>query len=351
MKNMISLKSNDNLEVYMFNVGRGLSILIKTPLNNIIIYDLGSSDDLSPISDIYSKNDFFSNMVTLDGKKIAQCLISHPHLDHVLDLTDDNVDFIKENCNLITCQNDKSDNEVGHAINFKRINNPGENVSQIDNYKSLYSDRSLPLRTINPDKDGIDFKMGYYYITHKQANALFDKDNQKYTNSLSIVLYLSYGDKSILIPGDITPEAFKLILNAKCEKRFTDYKTKASEQNRINWSMRTGDQPSLKALITTKRLSLLVAPHHGLESGYPECLFSAVGEKKPSLILISEGKHSEKSGNIDKRYQNGIASNGMIIANSRRYSLTTRNDGNIKIIIQKNNIELQTKSDWKDLFE
>ena len=43
----MNLKNNNNLEIYIFNVDRGLSILCKTPQNHVLIYDLGSTKDLS----------------------------------------------------------------------------------------------------------------------------------------------------------------------------------------------------------------------------------------------------------------------------------------------------------------
>ena len=88
------LNNNSNLEIYIFNVERGISILCKTPLNHVVIYDLGSTSDFSPIKDIYKQNNFFSKMQKYEGKMIAQTIISHPHLDHISDLTNDNAIFI-----------------------------------------------------------------------------------------------------------------------------------------------------------------------------------------------------------------------------------------------------------------
>lgn len=326
----MELKNNTNLEIILFNVGRGLSLLIKTPHNHVVLYDMGSSEDLSPVTDIYRSEDFFSKTNCLDGKIIAQCIISHPHLDHISDLTDENASFINENSAYITCQNDKNENDSGHKIDFSRVNNP-KSDSQITNYKALYRNRCLPLRTINPNKDGVDFQMGYYYLTHAQVAELFPKDDQKYSNSLSIVLYLSYKGLSILIPGDITPEAFEVILNGKCEKRFTDYSRTLSDGERNLWASSTSDQPNLGNLLSKKGLTVLVAPHHGLESGYPKSLFDLLGSSKPEIILISEKSQTENSGKVDQRYQNGTCSTGLMFGSVKRFSLTTRNDGHIKI--------------------
>lgn len=308
-------------------------MLIKTPHNHVIVYDLGSSEDLSPVADIYRKPDFLSQME--GGKrKIAQCIISHPHLDHISDLTDENTDFVNKQSALVSCQNDKdkaAGQVEGHKIDFSRIKNPGGD-KKVDNYRSLYKDRFLPLVTFNPNVDGVDFQVGYYYLTHNQAEELFPENDQEYANSLSIVLYMSYCGLTILIPGDITPDAFKLILNGMCERRFTNYKREMTEECRRRWAEETSDQPNLGNLLKRKGLTVLVAPHHGLESGYPKCLFDLLGDYKPKIILISEKPQSENSGKVDGRYQDGTCSTGVDFGNGKiRYSLTTRNDGHIKV--------------------
>lgn len=355
----MNLKNNNNLEVYIFNVDRGLSILCKTPQNHVLIYDLGSTKDLSPIKNIYTAKGFFSKMDEYEkGMIIAQTIISHPHLDHISDLTDENVSFIKNNSALITCQNDKEEkpenihfNKAGHKIDFNRVNNPDNACAQIENYKSLYKNRCLPLRTIDPKIEDCNFKMGYYYLSHKKITELFtESQNQEYTNSLSIVLYIYYNDYSILIPGDITPEAFKLIIDGKCEKRFIDCTYGMSDTLRDTWISSTSTQPSLKDLLTKNRLTFLVAPHHGLESCFPEYLFTTMGKKKPYLILISEKPQSENSGSVDKRYQSEECTDGIDFHGKKRYSLTTRNDGNFKIVINEK-CTIDSYNDYGDMFK
>jgi len=348
----VKLRSNNNLEVNIFNVGRGLSILIKTPQNLVVIYDLGSTDSFSPINEIYKYPHFFDDMKTLNGCKISQCIISHPHLDHISDLTNDNTSFIAHNTAYITCQNDKAENSIGHKIDFSRINNPGENCEQVENYKSLYKKRQLPLVTINPKVDYVNFQMGYYYLPHKKVNELFSKDDQEYTNSLSIVLYLSFNGNSIVIPGDINPDAFELILNGKCEKRFTNYNMNLSNSRRAMWaSSTTNEQPILKDLLKTTNVAAIVAPHHGLESGYCQKLFEILDDKKPDIILISEGKHYKNSGSIAKEYQDGTTSTGLSENNKTRWSLTTRNDGHIKIVFDGKTVKYFKFNNYKDMFK
>ena len=368
------LSSNKNLEIYIFNVERGLSILCKTPQNHVLIYDLGSTKNFSPVKDIYKSKDFFSEMEEYkDGKIIAQTIISHPHVDHISDLTDDNVTFINEKSTLITCQNDKEEiqndnksNKSGHKIDFSLINNPSDDCKQIENFKSLYNERELPLVTMNSNIDGTDFKFGYYYLTHKQIdthirsvrvkkdyyNEYSDAEKQDYTNSLSIVLYFNYCGQSVLIPGDITPWALEEILKGNCEKRFTNYKKNKLDITRQKWTTQTCDQPKLGTLLQ-QGLTFLVAPHHGLKSGYCKYLFDLLGEQKPDVILISEKSESANSGAVAEQYQDGTCSNGILVKNTneKRWSLTTRNDGNIKITITPSSkTDISVYSNYEDCF-
>ena len=117
------------------------------------------------------------------------------------------------------------------------------------------------------------------------------------------------------------------------------------------WRTLTSTQPILCDLLNEKGLTVFVAPHHGLESGYPKCLFDLLEDKKPEIILISEKPQSENSGSVDKRYQDGTCSKGVDFDGKTRYSLTTRNDGHIKVCFKSDGIgSVDYFSDYKDLF-
>lgn len=345
------MTKSDDLIIWIMNVGRGLSIMIKTPQNYCVLYDLGSSD-FSPI-DFYIKNKIFDDFELFKGKKIAQCIISHPHKDHISDLTDEHTKFIQENSYFITCQNDKMENKTGHAIKMERINNPDDSDKLISNYKSLYKKRELPLVNIDPDIDSSDFQMGYYYLSSKQVEKIFPEDNQEYANSLSIVLYLSYMGNSIIIPGDINPEAFKILLSGNCEKRFTNYNSKLSSRKNNQWATKTENQPSLKSLINNG-LDLLIAPHHGLESGYPKCLIDILTENgkdnRPYVIFASEKMHNApNSGKSAQEYHNGTAAKGIKDnEGNTRYYYSTVNDGFMKIVINQK-VKIHIEKDEKKL--
>lgn len=347
---MKAIEPSNKTEIWILNVERGLSTLIKTSQNDIVIYDVGSTKDFSPLKTFNDERIF----VKLGKEKyFDQVIISHPHQDHISDLDEDNVKYLGINTELITCQNDKTKDQIkGHQIDFNRISNQESGKVFEENLKNLYKERRLPLQTFVNKKvvDEPNIKIGYYYITHDQANELFPKNDQEYSNSLSIVLYISHGNHSLLFTGDITPMALELIIAGKCEKRFTDYSIKQSEDKKISWSSKTTDQPSLKTLLKNG-ISFLVAPHHGLESGYSEALFDELGENKPKLILISEKRKSgENQGKLHQNYQNGKCSTGLKVNSKDRWSLSTANDGHIRITLTGNDFSIKTGKELNEVF-
>jgi len=109
--------------IWIFNTGRGLSVTLRLPHNIGIIYDLGCSDEFSPTEFItdnilphLTEHKEYSNY------KIAQCVLSHPHADHIQEIDAilaDEDDQALIYPALITCPNDK---EVGDLkVDFSRI--------------------------------------------------------------------------------------------------------------------------------------------------------------------------------------------------------------------------------------
>ena len=92
------------------------------------------------------------------------------------------------------------------------------------------------------------------------------KDN---LNNHSIVTIISYAGSKILIPGDNEPPSWEELLE---NKEFIEA---------IKWT------------------DILVAPHHGRESGYYKELFNYI---QPNLIIISDSPGTDTSAN--SRYSN-----------------------------------------------
>jgi beta-lactamase superfamily II metal-dependent hydrolase len=325
--------------IWIFNVGRGLSIFIRTPLNQGIIYDLGSSDEFSPLE--FIKANILPHLSPYKKNKIAQIILSHPHIDHISE-----VDVISESdsplySNLLTCPHDKDgDHLPNEKLNWSRIKNPESATVKVETYRNAYKGRSLPLQTIQFDAERYvpNLEYGLYYIRPPKVAELYPVDDLKYGNGTSLVLYYRHGIHSILIPGDIPPEAMEYLLKEKdgCEKRYTIFDKQKAQEN-LSWSERTSDQPSLATCIRKNGVSILVAAHHGLESGFSEVLYKSIRNGKPDLVVISEKRHLRpQDGKVDQRYQSEEGASGSNVSiegkSDWRYSITTRGGHHILVI-------------------
>jgi len=256
-----SLKSH----IWVFNVERGLSIFIRTPLNQGIMYDFGSSEDFKP-SDFLKEN-IVPHLDKYKKCKIAQTIISHPHADHISNiscLAEPNIDRSPFYSELHTCVHDKTDGSAKpEAVDWSRIKNPKGSDDNIRIYKSLYEARSLPLQTICYDsrRSVPNLEYGLYYVRPPVVGKIYPDNDQEYVNGTSMIVFYRHGYHTLLLPGDITPDAFKHILDEGdgLEKRYTIFDRRQSSAH-PRWHDTTCDQPSLKSLLSTYGLSILVAP-------------------------------------------------------------------------------------------
>ncbi len=331
--------------IWVFNTGRGLAVAIRLPHNIGLVYDLGSSEDFSPAffiaEHIVPRLTPYKTLGSKEGSPIAQCVLSHPHADHVTEL-----DAILEVDGkkpplypaLLTCPNDKDTEDVRQNADFSRIIRD-DNRDLIAKYRAAYKDRTPPLQTIqSTNKPVPDVEYGIYYLRPDAVASLHPSSDQDYTNGLSILLYLRHGKQSVLIPGDITPECLEKILNgdATVEKRYTYFWNATTKPA---FHRETSTQPALGSLLAQRGLSVLVAPHHGLESGFPERLFERVKGGKTQLNVISEKRHlSDTDGTVDARYQKDSTASGLIAdidgTRERRASVSTRQGHHILLVLR-----------------
>jgi len=337
--------SSQKSHMWIFNVGRGLCIFIRTALNQGIIYDFGSSDDFKP-SDFLQKH-IIPYLDKYKDHKLAQRLISHPHADHISDincLVDNNGE---ENtlfaASLHTCPHHKTEGSAKpELIDWNRIKNPEGSENNIAIYKSLYEKRRLPLQTIcyNSPRSIPNLEYGLYYVRPPIVNEIFPDNDQEYSNGMSLVIFYRHGFHSLLILGDINPDTLKHLLDEGngLEKRYTVFDRRQSS-SRPTWHEASGDQPSLKSLLGSHGLSILLAPHHGLKSGFSEDLYRAIKDEKPGLVVISEKRHlSDTDGEVDPFYQSPDGARGQKVyiegKEELRYSVSTRDGHHILLLFQ-----------------
>lgn len=357
--------------IWLFNVGRGLSMFIRTPQNFGIGYDLGV-DGRTGTEESFSPLDFISNNIAekLDSyreindagvgkaRQVAQWVISHPHADHIAE-----ADKLREHLKIvakksvgpyfITCPNDakfKTGAANVETVDFGRVITE-ENRKIVESYRSLYHERQPPLRTIIESRERQcyvpDFEYGLYYLRPSDVSLLHPTNNTEYINGLSVLLYLRFGSNSILITGDVTPPVMKAILEERrdvnVEKRYSCFGTFSTEIKLTEDANKaTHGQPSLASLLKARGLTILVAPHHGLESGYSGELFTCIRQGKPQINIISERRSlGDMTGSVHPTYQSSDGALGLDVdidgnTEKTKYSVSTKNGHHMLMIFASN---------------
>jgi beta-lactamase superfamily II metal-dependent hydrolase len=139
------------------------------------------------------------------------------------------------------------------------------------------------------------------------------------TNNLSVISFLQCDDLTILIPGDL---------------------------ERAGWQAMLLDREFVSAL---KSVNVLIASHHGRDSGYCEEIFQHC---KPELVIISDGNIQYETQ--EHCYRDHVSGKVCLVGERpcKRYVLSTRKDGNI--IIEKHdeseNAVIRTQRVLPELF-
>jgi len=231
----------------------------------------------------------------------------------------------------------------------------------IEKYRKSYETRNPPLLTISALSaiyaDNVEY--GIYYLVPARVSEIHPKDNQLYGNGLSLALYLRHGNQSILIPGDITPDVFAEVIEGGkyVQKRYT-YFDKKPAGTPENLHKENGGQPTLQSLLSERGLSILVAPHHGLESCFCPYLFEVIKDKKTRLNVISEKRHrSDGDGQVAAQYQSSDYAFGLQVDSGNgsedHYSVSTRNGQHILVVFKGTNAlpSVYLRADAEDLLD
>ncbi len=270
-----------SLEILIFNVNHGNAVHIRTPNDKDVLIDCGSND-----SDGFSPSEYINEQ----NRSIDYLIVSHPHCDHISDIEN----FVKHHHPNVL---DRPKLSLSKIIDANQ-ESCEEMVKEYFEFQGLYIEPADEEN--NPRND--TFGGGASFITFKSTD-----NDESNINNLSIVTFLNYLNFIILFPGDIE------------EKR---------------WKQLLGDGNFIDLL---KKTDILVASHHGRESGYCSDIFNYF---TPYLTIISDGRFGETSAT--SRYSEKSKgwkvwkSNGEEIT---RNVLSTRNDGHIKINVGKNSNE------------
>lgn len=330
-------KDSLSSHIWIFSVGRGNAAFIRTGLNQGFILDMNSLD-FDPAE--FIKKNFLGKLDAYKNKKIAQTVLSHPHADHIAECGQLKGDLLYPS--LLTCPHDKDyeDRPSNEKLNWSRIKNQEKDKDIVETYKSLYQKRSLPLQTIRFDSNRTipNLEYGVFYIQPPICEKLHASDDNAYGNSTSIMFYLRHGNSNILFPGDMTCEGMKYVLDEGkgVEKRYTVFSRSWAESNPES-HCKTNGQPGLKSILKNMGLTILVAPHHGLESCYSSDFYDAIKGGKPRLVVISERRHAhENDGKTHANYQGEKGASGLKVqvegSEQMCNSLTTKGGHHILIV-------------------
>ena len=255
----------------IWNVELGLAVHIKAPNGKYIVIDLGSTNNTSPLQSLYRKD-------------VGYMIITHPHLDHFSDIQ--NIDYARPQI-LSRCK-DYSRSELLEGVR----DCDKDKITQYCNFAESYNDPVPPYMdpTTEAPFDGLTIEVF--------STSACDKSNK---NNFSSIVVLKLGNAKMVVCGDNEKESFEILM-----KR-TDFKEAVKDA----W--------------------VLVAPHHGRESGYYEEFVDLV---KPDITIISDKSGTDTSASL--KYTNkskGYKVNNKLTGEKEdRYCLTTRKDGNIEVI-------------------
>ena len=123
----------------------------------------------------------------------------------------------------------------------------------------------------------------------------------KVTNNSSIITLLEYGQHRVLFGGDMET---------------------------VGWQWLVDNNETFAASVAGG-IDVLVAPHHGHKSAFPEALFQLIGP--PKLSVLSKGSEFGDRSDVDSRYSR-LSSGATVLslrttAPETRYTVTSRKNG------------------------
>lgn len=256
----------------VWNVELGLAVHIKSPNGKYIVIDLGTGKDNS------------SPLLKLRWVNINYMIITHPHLDHFDDILSFDINPPKvlqrvhalTNEEVISKASEQSKKKFEKYIEVCNRYNGALSSTDSDNPENENNYGGLKIQTFSTD--------------------ICNHDN---FNNFSIISVFTLANCKVVVCGDNEKVSFDVLMK----------------------------QESFKSSVANA--DVLVASHHGRESGYHEEFVKLVN---PRITIISDTSYSDASASSKYTYVsrgwNVFDRNGN---SSTRYCLTTRNDGDIEV--------------------
>lgn len=254
----------------VWDVELGLAIHIEAPNGKYIVIDLGSKAGVSPL-------------LSLISQSVGFMVITHPHHDHFSDIN--NICFGYPS--VLWRVTAYSRDELMEGVRDEDKNDFIKYCDFTDNFTGTLGKDDKP-------SSGNNFGG---LTAEVFSTSTCDKANK---NNFSAIVVLKLGNAKIVVCGDNETESFEELMKSDIFKS------------------------------TVENAYVLVAAHHGRSSGYKEEFVSLVN---PYITIISDT--SKGTTSVTEMYTSkskGYPVYNIATANSsKRYCLTTRRDGNIKV--------------------
>lgn len=254
----------------VFDVQLGLAVHVKAPNDKYIVIDLGTgtceSGNTSPLKK--RMNDY-----------IAFMILTHPHLDHI----DDILNFDLNAPKILQRPTSLSNYEVMDGVRYC-------DREKFEKYCEINDRYNSPVTEQNENYIGNSKNYGGLSIQTFSTSEC----NHSNFNNFSIITVFSLSGIKIVVCGDNEIESLDILMKKE------DFIT------------------------AVKDADVLIAPHHGRESAYHSGFVSRVN---PRITIISD---TVKTGaSASGKYTQ--MSRGLEVDGTNRKCLTTRNDGNITV--------------------
>lgn len=284
------------LECIIFNVEHGFCAFIKSPNDYGLMIDCGGRQRFSPIKWVRSHYNFGKgNIAYHEGRRIAELIITHLHVDHFSDIG--SLYFNKADKPKILQRDKQTLKFIDEKISEEKENNPRkELLVKFKKFQGQYN------QDVEKQVDwGFDF-FKRTQISYADAEAI-SSDRDKIINNRSYIIGIGYAGKKILIPGDIEEKA---------------------------WGKAFHYESTREILANT---NFFVASHHGRQSGCNSTVLKYTG--KPDTYIISARARDDtfyefysREGNAKGYVMYGDTGPSRVIS-------TKRQNQSIKIIIRE----------------
>jgi competence protein ComEC len=257
-----------------YDVEHGSSHVLWIPNNveDVMVWDAGSKNGFSPALNL--KNSW-------NVESIRWLHITHQDSDHLTDI--ENFEVVRPS----TLTRPKVSRE--YLENHHGSPLP-ETVQKFLDFEKSFNAPALPVEDPSHDWGGVQFSRFH--------NNWADFPN---LNNISLVTFVKYQGWSILLPGDLERQGWLALLENEAFRQ------------------------------ELSKVDILVASHHGRDSGFCEEVFNKdIGGCNPYITIISDKSTSDTS--VTHKYS--AVSKGLnVVGQGKRKVLTTRNDGAIHVRI------------------